>query len=60
MEMQTKTLLNIEDMQVSEDVMDVLDEMSADEKKDILIFMQGVRFGKGLDCGNRREGLGGC
>lgn len=46
---QTETLLKSESKTEAAEVMSFLDELSVDEKKEMLIFMQGVRFAKGFD-----------
>jgi methionine salvage enolase-phosphatase E1 len=48
---QIKTLLKIENKSEAAEVMDLLDELTTDEKKEMLIFLQGVKFAKGLDRG---------
>lgn len=57
MAMQTETLLKSENKTEAAEVMDFLDELSVDEKKEMLIFMQGVRFAKGFDRGNIQEAV---
>lgn len=43
-----QTLLSTENQQEAEQVMEFLAELEPEEKKDFLLFVQGVRFAKGL------------
>lgn len=45
---QAKTFLRSEDRPMSEDVLGILEELSADDKKEMLVFMQGIRFARGF------------
>ena len=44
----TETLLRRENQQEATEVMEFLCELSQDEKKDFLVFMQGIKFAKGM------------
>lgn len=44
-----ETLLNKNNQQEAEAVMAFLGELDQDEKKEFLVFMQGIRFAKGLN-----------
>lgn len=57
MAMQTEILLKSESKPEAAEVMDFLAELSADEKREMLVFMQGVRFAKGLDRGKIPEAV---
>ena len=54
---QTETLLKSESKTEAAEVMDFLDKLSVDEKREMLIFMQGVRFAKELNRGNIQEAV---
>lgn len=54
---QTETLLKSESKPEVIEVMRILNELSADEKKEMLFFMQGVRFAKGLERGRVPEAV---
>lgn len=53
----TETLLKSESKPEVVEVMRFLNELSADEQKEMLFFMQGVRFAKGLDRGKVPEAV---
>lgn len=44
----TETMLATENQQEAVEVMAFLGELEPQEKKDFLVFMQGIRFAKGL------------
>lgn len=44
----TETLLKTENQQEAAEVMEFLGELTPEEKKDFLVFMQGIRFAKGM------------
>lgn len=44
-----ETLLDKNNQQEAEAVMAFLGELDQDEKKEFLVFMQGIRFAKGLN-----------
>ncbi len=44
----TETLLKTENQQEAAEVMEFLGELAPEEKKDFLVFMQGIRFAKGM------------
>ena len=44
----TETLLKTENQQEAAEVMAFLGELAPEEKKDFLVFMQGIRFAKGM------------
>lgn len=46
---QTEVLLKAERKPEAEEVLQLLGEMSRAEQREMLIFMQGVRFAKGVD-----------
>lgn len=48
-----ETLLNKNDQQEAEEVMTFLGELNQNEKKEFLVFMQGIRFAKGLNAGTK-------
>ena len=54
---QTETLLKSENKPEVAEVMHILNELTADEKKEMLFFMQGVRFAKGLERGRVPEAV---
>ena len=47
-EMKTETMIAIENQNEATEVMAFLEELAPEEKKDFLVFMQGIRFAKGL------------
>ena len=44
----TETLLKTENQPEATEVMALLGELAPEEKKDFLVFMQGIRFAKGM------------
>jgi len=50
-ESQTEILLNIDRKPEAGAFMDFLDSLPQSEKKDILVFLQGVKFAKTMDRG---------
>lgn len=44
----TETMIAIENQNEATEVMEFLKELAPEEKKDFLVFMQGIRFAKGL------------
>lgn len=46
-----ETLLDKNNQQEAEAVMEFLGELDQNEKKEFLVFMQGIRFAKGLNTG---------
>ena len=48
-----ETLLNKNDQQEAEEVMAFLGELNQNEKKEFLVFMQGIRFAKGLNAASK-------
>ncbi len=44
----TETLLKTDDQKEVTEVMTFLGELKPDEKKDFLVFIQGVRFARGM------------
>ena len=44
-----ETLLDKENQQEAEVVMEFLGELDQNEKKEFLVFMQGIRFAKGIN-----------
>lgn len=47
-ETKTETMLATENQQEATEVMAFLGELAPEEKKDFLVFMQGIRFAKGM------------
>jgi hypothetical protein len=48
-----ETLLDKNNQQEAEAVMEFLGELDQNEKKEFLVFMQGIRFAKGLNTGTK-------
>ncbi len=48
MEKEMEIMLATEKKQEAEELMKFLDELTPKEKKDFLVFMQGIRFAKGM------------
>lgn len=48
-----ETLLDKNNQQEAEAVMEFLEELDQNEKKEFLVFMQGIRFAKGLNTGTK-------
>lgn len=44
----TETLMKTENRTEAEAVLEMLEEMDQNERKDFLVFMQGIRFAKGM------------
>lgn len=43
-----ETMLATENKQEAAEVMDFLEELNSDERKELIIFIQGIRFAKGM------------
>lgn len=54
---QIETLLKSENKTEAAEIMRFLGELSADEQKEMLFFIQGVKFAKGLDRGKVPEAV---
>ena len=44
----TETMLAVENQNEATEIMAFLEELAPEEKKDFLVFMQGIRFAKGM------------
>lgn len=47
-EKMTETMMKTENRTETEEVLEMLEEMDQNERKDFLVFMQGMRFAKGV------------
>lgn len=54
---QTETLLRSENKPEASEFMNFLDELSVDEKKEMLVFIQGIRFAKEFNRGKVPEAV---
>lgn len=50
----TETMMKTENRTEAEEVLEMLEEMDQSERKDFLVFMQGMRFAKGMNNGTRQ------